>query len=630
MATITKTYTLIVDTKGSDKNVDKLSSSLNKTSVANNKATVSSAKTGAAVGAVGKSSKAAAGGVTTLGGAVGGAAVGFTALKAKIQATLISLKSMKVALIASGVGALLIGLMALKKAFTSTEEGQNQLAKGMAVLSAVVDVFTDRLAAFGRGLISLFTDPVETIKGMGQAIQDFVMDKVNEVIESLGFLGSAISKVFKGDFSGAMDDATKGVVGLVRATNPLVMVTEALVKGTKDLIVEITKEGKIAAQIADQRAKAEKLDRQLLIDRAKANRDRADLLEKAVNKEKFTVTERIEFLKEAGRIEDEITAKEIQAAKLRLDAQIAENALGDSNKEALEKEAQLKAELINLETAKLTKAKLVTSQISALNAQEAAEKKAITDKEKADKETADQKAIDDAKKLFDLKKQIRDSEAVSEDEKRALEIQKTIEHYDNLIALAKAQGLAIEGLVKAKAAAVAKVEESGSKIQVKWADMTQEEKLKLAKDGLNNMATILGEESAAGKAAAIASATISTFESAQSSYNSLAGIPIIGPVLGAAAAGAAIVSGMAQVKAITSTKLPTLGGKTPPAVSGGSSSAPPLPKPPSFNTVGSSDTNQLASAIGQQEQQPVQAFVVSNDVTTAQSLERNIVNGATI
>ena len=604
MATVTKTYSLNVEVE--DKEIGQLNKNLEKT-------------------------EEGIQGIEDAGDKMtGGLVSGFKAAKKGVTGMIAGLKTMKGAIIATGLGAFVVVVTSLVQAFTSTEEGQNQLAKGMAVLGAVVDVFTDRLAAFGRGLISLFTDPVETIKGMAQAIEDFVMKKVDEVIESLGFLGSAISKVFSGDFSGAMEDATKGVVGLVRATNPLVMVTEALVKGTKDLIVEITKEGKIAAQIADQRATAEKLDRQLLIDRAKANRDRADLLEKAVNKEKFTVTERIEFLKEAGKLEDEITAKEIQAAELRLNAQIAENALGDSNKEALEKEAQLKAELINLETAKLTKAKLVTSQISALNQQEAAEKKAITDKEKADKETADQKAIDDAKTLFDLKKQIRDAEAVSEDERRALEIQKTIDHYDNLIALAKAQGLATENLVKAKAAAVAKFSEDEAKVEIKWADMSQKEKLGLAKDGLNNMATILGEESAAGKAAAIASATISTFESAQSSYNSLAGIPIIGPVLGAAAAGAAIVSGMAQVKAITSTKLPTLGGKTPPAVSGGSSSAPPLPKPPSFNTVGASDTNQLASAIGQQEQQPVQAYVVSNDVTTAQSLERNIVSGATI
>ena len=53
-------------------------------------------------------------------------------------------------------------------------------------------------------------------------------------------------------------------------------------------------------------------------------------------------------------------------------------------------------------------------------------------------------------------------------------------------------------------------------------------------------------------------------------------------------------------------------------------------QPPSFNIVGASDTNQLADAIGGQAQQPVQAFVVANDVTTAQSLQNNIVEGATI
>ena len=56
-----------------------------------------------------------------------------------------------------------------------------------------------------------------------------------------------------------------------------------------------------------------------------------------------------------------------------------------------------------------------------------------------------------------------------------------------------------------------------------------------------------------------------------------------------------------------------------------------LHQPPQlFNVVGSSDSNQLADAIGGQSQQPVQAFVVANDVTTAQSLQNNIVEGATI
>lgn len=56
---------------------------------------------------------------------------------------------------------------------------------------------------------------------------------------------------------------------------------------------------------------------------------------------------------------------------------------------------------------------------------------------------------------------------------------------------------------------------------------------------------------AIGKAAAIAQATISTYKSATDSYAALAGIPIVGPALGFAAAGAAITAGLANVAAIT-------------------------------------------------------------------------------
>ena len=56
-----------------------------------------------------------------------------------------------------------------------------------------------------------------------------------------------------------------------------------------------------------------------------------------------------------------------------------------------------------------------------------------------------------------------------------------------------------------------------------------------------------------GKAAAVAQTTIDTYRAAQSSYTSLSGIPIVGPVLGALAAGAAVASGLANVKKITGT-----------------------------------------------------------------------------
>ena len=49
---------------------------------------------------------------------------------------------------------------------------------------------------------------------------------------------------------------------------------------------------------------------------------------------------------------------------------------------------------------------------------------------------------------------------------------------------------------------------------------------------------------------------------------------------------------------------------------------------PEFNIVGTSGVNQIADVVSSQA--PVKAYVVANDVTTAQALDRNIVESATL
>ena len=567
----------------------------------------------------------------------GGLISGFTGMTKSVGGATKGFNLMKVAIIGTGIGALLIGVLALSKAFTSSEEGQNKWNKIMGIIGATVSVFTDKLASLGEFLISVFENPKQALIDFKDAFVKNITNRISSAIETIGFLGSAIKKVFSGDFSGAMDDAKSAGSSYVDTLTGVKDTVGKVKESVKELSTEIIKEGKAAGVIADQRAKADKLDRQLLVERAKANRKRAELLDKVAQKETFTAAQRIEFLTEAAKLEDEITAKEITAAKLRLEAKQAENALGLSKKEDLLEEANLKANLINLETASLTKAKLVSAQKVSVLREEVADKARIKAEAKLKQDEIDAAEDLKVKELKTLKEQIRNAEAVTEDEKRALEIEKVTEHYDKLIEEAKRLGLATVGLEKAKANALNKFNKETARNEIKWSEMTAKEKGKIATDGLNNLATILGEETAAGKAAAIASATISTFQSAQSSYASLASIPIIGPALGFAAAGAAVASGFAQVKAITATKLPTLAGKSAPSAGGGTPSAPSLGTPPTipslppeFNAVGSSDTNQLAGAIGGQSQQPVQAYVVSGDITTAQSLDRNIVQGATI
>jgi hypothetical protein len=70
----------------------------------------------------------------------------------------------------------------------------------------------------------------------------------------------------------------------------------------------------------------------------------------------------------------------------------------------------------------------------------------------------------------------------------------------------------------------------------------------------SDLKSTLGEQSALYKAAAITEATINTYKSANAASSALAGIPYVGPALGAAAAGVAIGAGIANVNAIKSAR----------------------------------------------------------------------------
>lgn len=152
----------------------------------------------------------------------------------------------------------------------------------------------------------------------------------------------------------------------------------------------------------------------------------------------------------------------------------------------------------------------------------------------------------------------------------------------------------------------------------------QEDALTATADTLGQLSELFGKQTAAGKAAAVAEATIQMFLSAQKAYTSTIGIPVVGPVLAPINAGLAIAAGIKNIKAITSVKVPNDTGSNPTPVT--STSTGTIPQAPSFNVVGNSGINQLAEL----QQTPTKAYVVSGDVTTAQSLDRNRIENATL
>lgn len=504
--------------------------------------------------------------------ASGGIIGGFKAAKTAIIGAIKSINTFGKAFKAAGIGLLVAGIAAVAAAFTSSEEGQNKFIKITKQIGVVVGNVTDIMASFGNAIL-----------GVGK------------------FLGAK----FRGDAEGA-EAAMNGVKDSFKEA------TDAV----KNFGEETRREIAIVSELADATARGDKLQRRLIVDRARADKERADLLEKAVDREKFTTQERIGFLQEASALEESITNQEIKLARIRLNTKIEENKLSGSTKDDLDAEAQLRADLITLETARLTKQKEVTGQIIALNNEEKAakDKIALDNKTKQDKELAEEDAFFLAQ---------REALAVNEEEKTKLQLLKIGERYDALIEQAKKFDGDVIALEKSKAAAIAEIE---SKNQADTGEIVEEgEKFKT--DTLLKF-TALGigvatEGSNAAKALGIANAIISTYAGAADVLETET--TLFGKIAGVATV---LATGFAQVRAIQQTQIPVLsvGGVS----AGGSGSPAPQINPPSFNVVGGSPINQLTDALTSQAQTPVRAFVVSGDVTTAQQLDRNIVQTAGI
>ena len=598
---IKKEIDINVNTKGAKKGIDDISDSIEGASQATS-------------GLTGSLDKMTGGAISAFKGVVSGAKKGIMAMK-----------SLKFAIAATGIGAIVIAVVALGKAFTSSEEGQNKFAKIMGVIGSITGNLIDILANLGEKLISAFENPKQALIDFGNLIKNNIQNRIEGIVEFIPAVGKAISLAFKGKFKEAgkvaADAMGKAALGVENVTDKIADAT----KKTGEFIAELQREAVIAGQIADKRAKADKVERSLIVERAKANRDRAELLEKAVNKELFTAQERIEFLEQAGKLEDEITNKEIEAAKLRYDAKVAENALSKSTKEDLDEEAELKAKLIDLETAKLTKQKLVTSQIVAAKKQQEAEEKAIQaeiDKTNAESEA---KRLEAVKAEEEARQKILEATLGAQD----LELMKAKDKYQALIQEAEKYGIDTAALVTAQA-------EEINAINKKYDDKDSARKKKKAEDdkavqeatlgaiagALGSLANLAGKDAKAGKALSAAQAVINTYLGATKALGQ-------GGIAGPIAAAGVVASGLASIRQIYATPIPsTSGGGT-----GGGS----VPRPqistasisPRFalDTAASDLGNQITQSL---QGQPVRAYVVNQDIRNANKLDRKIKETATL
>ena len=506
---------------------------------------------------------------------------------------------LKIAIIGTGIGALLIAVTSLIAAFKRSEAGQEKFQIALAAIGAVTNQVMDAFASLGELIIDVFTKPQEVFKSFADGFMKFISDPIGTV-------------------KGAFNDAKEAVTDFIEET-----------KTEISAMTEITK----------ARQKAHHIDRALKTERAEADRKINDIRLQAEDRENNNATQRIALLKEAQRLEEEITQKEIVSQRIKIKAQADEMALGKTTIEDKDKLAEMQAKLIQLDTKKLRSQRLLQTQITTAQNEEKAEKQRKLDEaaEELEKEAqAELTRLERIKQIQDEFEQERlEENAIKEEEKAEIQKQTTEKEIYKKIQktkeLAELESLNATEEEKAKIIAywngqIQKGKDADIKADAERDKIEKDAKLSMAKSTFLGIAQLLGENSKAGKAAAAAAALINTYQGITAELATKTITPF---EIGLKIANVATIAGIGfkSVKDILKTN-PTAANPTRTVSAASPNVSSIMAQTPSFNILGTSGTNQIASALG--DQPPVQAFVVSQDVTTAQSLQNNIIQSASL
>lgn len=285
-------------------------------------------------------------------------------------------KGVGLAIKAAGIGILISVLGVVQDLFRENQAVMDGFNTAFNFLSKAVNDFTDFVFGnFGKVqefFTAIFDDPIGSIKSLGEAIRDNLIERFVSLIESAKFLGKAMALLFKKDFAGAWEAAKEAGAELVdvmtgvdnsaeKISNTVSKGVEALTAYTKETYnaakasTELNKQSQIAAaqqQLLIERydREAEKLrqlrddDRLTFEQRIAANEKLGEVLDRQADSELRLVDIQMQRAKAAlalnNNVENQVALIEAQAAREEVLARIegfrSEQLI---NRNALEREA---------------------------------------------------------------------------------------------------------------------------------------------------------------------------------------------------------------------------------------------------------------------------------------------------
>lgn len=386
------------------------------------------------------------------------------------------IKGVGVALKAAGIGLALKAFEMLSEIFMKNQKTADFFNTAFEATSIAINDFVNfvfnnfgQVADFFK---DVFENPVENLKSLGTAIKDNLIERFESAIEVAGLLSNTISLLVAGKFKEAsvtIKEAGKEMVDVVTGVDDSTTKIAKTFNEVTEAVVDYTKEtiNSAKANVALQKqAELSQVKIQGLIE----SYDRqAEKLRQVRDDENQTFEDRIKANEELGVVLEEQAKQMLALQQIQVKAaQVEYDKL--QNQENLIALTEAQNELLAIE-AQITgfQSEQLTNQVSL------------------------QRELQDVKNELAL-------EGMSQRERELLEVE---QQYDELFRLAEKAGEDTVALEEQKAKAIRLIRNQQTR-----------DALDAASESLGNMKQIMGEETNAGKAAAVAQATINTYSAA--------------------------------------------------------------------------------------------------------------------
>lgn len=578
-------------------------------------------------------------------------------------------KGIGISMKALGIGAIIGAFTKLQEIFSTNQKAADFFSTVLNAVSLVINdlinIIVDNVEPVAKSFKAFFDDPLQGVKNLGQAIQDNLIERFNSLLDVFSGVGSGLIKLFKGDFSGAVESfkgAGKEMVDVFTGVDGTFdKVTESVTEYGSEIIKTAQKQTKLANS-----AKLAAAQQQLLVEQYDIE---AEKLRQVRDEERNSIADRI-------KANDDLKLKlEEQAKAMRAlaDLQIASAQAELEKNNSIENQIALTEAIANkkgieaqitgfLSEQKMNDLALDREKIELTQTKEEAENKLLIERKRFNAEQIDDevkklealKLIDQEEAKIELERLQRVKDAAKEGTQAKIDADIALKEYEEEVRQ--------QEIERQKEIDEARIERDKKLAEEREKNLQKEIELERQKQEQKNatfnlVQGLAGRETAIGRALLIAKSIMAAKESlieAKKALNSalLTGVTAkaklaegkaatakigfpgnIVPLAIFAVQAAAIFSSVKS--AISDSKRTSAqvssgvgGGETPTLGNIASSSSQSIP--PAFNVVGQSQTSQLARTIADRERQPQRAYVVADDVSSAQSLDRNIVEGASI